>query len=111
MSEGRMSRRQKAAAARRKQEIEAALKHGPTRKLLAMVFDISGMYAPAAYGDALSMARSQGRRDVGLELRGLIDSADPLAFVAIEAEAVQRKIEAKASQERENDVPTADDAE
>lgn len=108
MADEALSRRKKAAAARRRQEIEAALKHGPTRRLLAMIFDLAGMYAPAAYGDELALARSQGRRDVGLELRGLIDDADPLAFVAIEAEAVNRKLEAKASQERDKDVPAAD---
>lgn len=103
------TRRKRAALARRKQDIEAALKHAPTRRLLATIFDMTGIYAPAAFGDAVEMARSCGRRDVGLDLRGLIDSADPLAFVAIEAEAVGRRTEAQASQERERHAAAADD--
>ena len=111
MSNTALSRRKKAALARRKSDLQAALAHPPTRRLLATIFDMAGVYAPAAYGDALSMARSQGRRDVGLDLRGLIDSADPLAFVAIEAEAVTARIEAEASEKRASDVSSADETE
>lgn len=109
MTQATLSRRKKAALARRKSDLQAALAHPPTRRLLATIFDMTGVYAAAAYGDALQMARSQGRRDVGLDLRGLIDSADPLAFVAIEAEAVNARIEAEASEQRAKDVPSADD--
>ena len=108
MTQAALSRRKKAALAKRKGEIEAALRHGPTRRLLAMIFDMAGVYAPAAYGDVLALARSQGRRDVGLDLRGLIDSVDPLAFVAIEAEAAQARAEAAASDKRVTDVSDED---
>lgn len=109
--EGKASRRQKAAKERARADIKAALEHAPTRRLLGQVFDMTGIYDLSAY-DATSLSIAAGRREVGLRLRLMIDDADPLAFVAIEAEAINRKRDDAALAEREKqrdaDAPDMD---
>lgn len=94
---------------RNRADIKAALEHAPTRRLLGQVFDLAGIYDLSSY-DATVLAVAAGRREVGLKLRMLIDDADPLAFVAIEAEAINRKREAAdlAVREKQRDDDASD---
>ena len=105
MDENSLSRAQKRRIQQRRRDVVAALQHEPTKRLLRIVFEMTGIYASSVpQPDSLLM--QAGRRNVGLELMALLNDADPFAYVALCAQAVKERQEALAEQQattRDND--------
>ena len=47
------------------------------RRVMAMVLDISGFFGSVSQTEPIQMAVSSGRRDVGVQLYGLLDELHP----------------------------------
>lgn len=47
------------------------------RRVMAMVLDISGFFGSVSQTDPIRMAVSSGRRDVGVQLYGLLEESHP----------------------------------
>lgn len=103
-----LSRAQKRALQQQRNDVRAALQHAPTKRLLGKVLDMCGLYS---YGGSnpTDMALLAGRRAVGLDLRGMLDDADPYAYVALSAEAVKAREEARSAAAAEAQGKAEDD--
>lgn len=78
-----LSRRQRAKLKEQQRDVQLALTHPATRRLLRRVIDISGVFNPN--GD-------EGERRVGLWIIAEINNADPHAFAKLLHDAANEKI-------------------
>ena len=81
--ETHMSRSQRKAAKEVLNNLEAALKHEPTRVVLRWVFDRAGLFETSYSTDPNATAFSEGQRSVALELIAAMNEIDPYEVVRL----------------------------
>jgi hypothetical protein len=93
-----MSRRQRQARNALLDELGAALRHGPTRKVFRALLDMCGVYDPQTPAD---------RRAVGLEFIHMMGQVGEHEYVNLMKEAadelVELKLRAKRQESRDDD--------
>src|SRR5574343_400737 len=70
----------------RKQEladVQELLKHAAGRRYLWRLLGLTGVYQSSFSSDAMQMARSEGRRELGLVVLSDITGADPNAYTTM----------------------------
>lgn len=78
-----LSRREKAKLREQTQELQAALRHEPTRRFLRRLIDVTGVFVPDSPNDA---------RAIGLWVIAEMNEADPHAFPRMLQDAANAKV-------------------
>lgn len=95
-----MSRRQRKAQNELIDEMARVLDHAPSRKMLRFLIERCGVYQPGTPED---------RRQVGLEIIGLVSSVSEHAYVGLMKEAADELVEMKLKAKKQQNLESEDD--